>query len=45
MFTLLATWKISCVVDTYIFYARTWARATSRRRQQCLAEAPLEGGG
>jgi hypothetical protein len=45
MFPLLATWKISCVVRTYVIFTRArGARATSCRHQQHIAEAPLEGG-
>jgi hypothetical protein len=39
MFTLLATWKTSCVVRTYVILARArGSRATRLRHQQHLAE-------
>jgi hypothetical protein len=39
MLPVLATWKISCVVRTYVILARArGSRATNRRHQQRIAE-------
>jgi hypothetical protein len=39
MLPLLAAWKISCVVRTYVILARArGSRATNRRHQQRIAQ-------